>query len=136
MLEEEEFFVNKKEDIEKQTEELTKDISHIRQLLHNPFEEYYANRNLVGEEEREKRRTSELSHMRMLQHRAQGMLDSEPKPKRSIFGRRQQQKKSTHQGIIMASLGSLGIHAVETGVRESSMFRASVSNVNTKLILV
>ncbi|KAL6725087.1 hypothetical protein Aduo_019905 [Ancylostoma duodenale] len=120
MLEEEEFFVNKKEDIEKQTEELTKDISHIRQLLHNPFEEYYANRNLVGEEEREKRRTSELSHMRMLQHRAQGMLDSEPKPKRSIFGRRQQQKKSTHQGIIMASLGSLGIHAVETGVRESS----------------
>ncbi|RCN37308.1 sodium/hydrogen exchanger 3 domain protein [Ancylostoma caninum] len=120
MLEEEEFFVNKKEDIEKQTEELTKDISHIRQLLHNPFEEYYANRNLVGEEEREKRRTSELSHMRMLQHRAQGMLDSEPKPKRSIFGRRQQQKKSAHQGIIMASLGSLGVHAVETGFRESS----------------
>ncbi|EYB98258.1 hypothetical protein Y032_0132g1678 [Ancylostoma ceylanicum] len=120
MLEEEEFFVNKKEDIEKQTEELTKDISHIRQLLHNPFEEYYANRNLVGEEEREKRRTSELSHMRMLQYRAQGMLDSEPKPKRSIFGRRQQPKKSAHQGIIMASLGSLGVHAVETGFRESS----------------
>lgn len=40
--------------------------------------QYYANRNLVGEEEREKRHMSEVSHMRMLQYRAQGMLDSEP----------------------------------------------------------
>ncbi|VDL79254.1 unnamed protein product [Nippostrongylus brasiliensis] len=78
VLEEEEFFVSKKqEDIEKETLILTKDISNIRQLLHNPFEEYYANRNLVGEEETEKRRASEVNHMKMLQHRAQGMLNME-----------------------------------------------------------
>ncbi|KAK6759364.1 hypothetical protein RB195_021136 [Necator americanus] len=113
MLEEEEFFINKKEDIEKETEMLTKDISNIRHLLHNPFEEYYANRNLVGEEEKEKRRASEVNHLRMLHCRAQGM-----KPKRSIFGKRQQAKKNTHQGLIMASLGSLGVHAVEAGIHE------------------
>lgn len=40
VLEEEEFFINKKkEDIEKETMMLTKDISNIRHLLHNPFEE-------------------------------------------------------------------------------------------------
>ncbi|KHJ74768.1 hypothetical protein OESDEN_25616 [Oesophagostomum dentatum] len=120
MLEEEEFFVKKKEDIEKQTEMLTKDISNIRQLLHNPFEEYYANRNLVDEEEGEMRRVSDVNHLKMLHHRAQGMADGLDKPKRSIFGRRQQPKKSTQQGLIMASLGSLGVHAVEAG-RSASM---------------
>lgn len=116
VLEEEEFFINKKkEDIEKETMMLTKDISNIRHLLHNPFEEYYANRNLVGEEEVEMRRASVINHMRMLQYRAQGMMDTDGKPKRNIFGRRQQ-KKSTHQGLILASLGSLGVHAVEAGL--------------------
>ncbi|VDK51477.1 unnamed protein product [Cylicostephanus goldi] len=120
MLEEEEFFIKRKEDIEKETEKLTKDISNIRHLLHNPFEEYYANRNLVGEEERENHRHAEVSHLQMLQHRAQEMIGSKEKRKRSIFGKRQQQKKSTHQGLIMAAMGSLGVHAVEAGVREPS----------------
>lgn len=95
--------------------------------------QYYANRNLVGEEEVEMRRASVINHMRMLQYRAQGMMDTDGsattlciffghpctdycrKPKRNIFGRRQQ-KKSTHQGLILASLGSLGVHAVEAGL--------------------
>ncbi|CAJ0610552.1 unnamed protein product [Cylicocyclus nassatus] len=141
MLEEEEFFVKRKEDIEKETEKLTKDISNIHRLLHNPFEEvgscsheiswsntYYANRNLVGEEEHENHRHAEVSQLQMLQHRAQGMIGTKEKRKRSIFGKRQQHKKSTHQGLIMAAMGSLGVHAVEAGVREpSSSFEEGIT---------
>ncbi|KAK6036683.1 hypothetical protein COOONC_25812 [Cooperia oncophora] len=82
-----------------------------------PFQ-YFANRNLVGEEEKEQRRFSEVNHMKMLQYRVQGMQDANFKSKRSLFGKRPQ-KKSTHQGLIMASMGSLGVHAVETGLVES-----------------
>uniref|UniRef100_A0A1I7X9Y6 Uncharacterized protein n=1 Tax=Heterorhabditis bacteriophora TaxID=37862 RepID=A0A1I7X9Y6_HETBA len=125
MLEEEEFFIHKKkEDIEKRTEKLTKDISHIRQLMHNPLEEFYANRNLVDEEENERRRMSAIHHMRLLQNKARGMQPGTTrylynvfcrKSKRSFFGGRKLSKRNTHQGLILASMGSLGIHTVEAG---------------------
>ncbi|KAK5964336.1 hypothetical protein GCK32_014743, partial [Trichostrongylus colubriformis] len=78
---------------------------------------YYTNRNLLDEDEHRRRRFSELNRMRMLQNRAQELQNSDPKLKRFLLGKRAQ-KKSTHQGLIMASIGSLGVHAVEAGLGE------------------
>ncbi|VDO32737.1 unnamed protein product [Haemonchus placei] len=93
--------------------------AHKREQVNKELIMYYANRNLVFEEEKEMRRCSEINHMKMLQYRAQGMQDSKSKSKRFLFGKRPQ-KRSTQQGLIMASMGSLGVHAVEAGLREPS----------------
>ncbi|CAI4221267.1 unnamed protein product [Auanema sp. JU1783] len=116
MMEEDDNFIPRdRKDLEKETAELTKDIMHIRQLMHNPMNEFYYNRNLIGEDLVEKRH--EAVNMQRLHHRAKGL---QGKKKRNILGiKTGKAKRSTNQGLILASMSSLGVHAMEADLNGS-----------------
>lgn len=93
------------DDIEKQTELLTKDVTSIRHLMSNPYDECYMDRNLVHEEEKEKK---QIHHMNYLQSKAKQLTKLQRK--RSIFGRRKSiRKAATQQGLIHSAITTLGV---------------------------
>ncbi|CAD6185332.1 unnamed protein product [Caenorhabditis auriculariae] len=106
MFEDEEHHHSTKEELDRKTEQLTKDVGSIRQLLNNPFEDCYLDRNLTHEEEKEQKRTE---HVRHLQNKAKEMASA--KAKRSIFGRKST-RKTTHQGLIQSAITSLGVQSM------------------------
>ncbi|CAB3400339.1 unnamed protein product [Caenorhabditis bovis] len=98
-----------REEIEKQTEALTKNVESIRQLLSNPFEECYLDRNLTHEEEKEKKR---IEHVKLLQNRANS-ISGVKKKKNRMFGRKTSVRtNATEQGLIHSAIAAIGIQSV------------------------
>ncbi|PAV73270.1 hypothetical protein WR25_14337 isoform F [Diploscapter pachys] len=101
------------EEIEKATDELTKDSAHIRALMNNPFEEDYLDRNLVNEADRERRQFEYQAKARIRSIHDKMLSINKYTNKKKLFGRKSTRRGNTQQGMLMAAIGSIGVHAFD-----------------------
>ncbi|EFO89844.1 CRE-PBO-4 protein [Caenorhabditis remanei] len=108
------------EEVDQRANELLKDVSTIRSLMHNPYEECYLDRNLTHEEEKEKAREK----MKSLKSRA--FKISSVRKTIGFFGKKKSVRRhATQQGLIHSAIATLGVQSVD---RPSTSTRVSVED--------
>ncbi|CAL2049388.1 unnamed protein product [Caenorhabditis brenneri] len=108
------------EEVDQRANELLKDVSTIRSLMHNPYEECYLDRNLTHEEEKEKAREK----MKSLKTRAFNI--SSVRKTIGFFGKKKSvRRNATQQGLIHSAIATLGVQSVD---RPSTSTRVSVED--------
>ncbi|GMR32922.1 hypothetical protein PMAYCL1PPCAC_03117, partial [Pristionchus mayeri] len=131
IIEQEERFLNKRPsndvELEALTDEMTKDSEHIQKLIRNPNNENYRNRNLVEEEEKERREAARIDHMKRLQLRAEHIGGSQLRKRKMFGGSKRGNKTNVTKGIIQASMGSLGVQAIAEEPEEEEAERLSMT---------
>ncbi|CAA91995.2 Na(+)/H(+) exchanger protein 7 [Caenorhabditis elegans] len=106
------------EDADQRANELIKDVSSIRQLMHNPFEDCYLDRNLTHEEEKEQAR------LKMKKTRA--FKFSSVRKTIGFFGKKKSVRRhATQQGILHSAIATIGVQSVD---RPSTSTRVSVED--------
>ncbi|ULT81101.1 hypothetical protein L3Y34_011168 [Caenorhabditis briggsae] len=109
-----------REEIDERANELLKDVSTIRSLMNNPYEECYLDRNLTHEEEKEKARAK----MKSLKSRAFNI--SSVRKTIGFFGKKKSvRRNATQQGLIHSAIATLGVQSVD---RPSTSTRVSVED--------
>uniref|UniRef100_A0A8R1HJ24 Sodium/hydrogen exchanger n=1 Tax=Caenorhabditis japonica TaxID=281687 RepID=A0A8R1HJ24_CAEJA len=110
-----------KEELEMRTNELIKDVSSIRQLMHNPYEECYLDRNLTHEEEKEQTREK----INSFKNRA-FRLSSVRKTINFIGRKKSVRRHATQQGLLHSAIAAIGVQSVND--QPSTSTRVSVED--------
>ncbi|CAJ0584031.1 unnamed protein product, partial [Mesorhabditis spiculigera] len=128
----------KKSDIDRETDNIANDSMEIRKLLaKGSNQNFYADRNLKEDDDVPVRRETKKAHsqLRVLQERANKLPDT--RARRGMFKKsKKQPAKNTTQGLILASMGSLGVQSIDAGDEDDVIEMAASTGLSAELLFV
>ncbi|CAJ0935235.1 unnamed protein product, partial [Mesorhabditis belari] len=106
-----------REKLEQETIQITQNSFQIRKLINGNQNNFYLDRNLTEKDDIaciDKVRNAQ-HHILALQERAKNMNESQVRRRGFSKIKKSQPKKSTTQGLLLASMGSIGVQSIDAG---------------------